>query len=243
MTAYQALEDAVANLSEATEGYAAIGDNLCTFITGDSYDASRILLSNWIERMELKGRKIAMAPNRDALMVTGEDDEDGIRMMTELAADALEAPYPLSPVPMVWQDGEWIDWIPPEGHPMRCKLRQMRTQFLGPMYDRQRELLEARHQKEGVDLFVASVMAVKKDGDEIVTYSVWGQNVETLLPETDHLALMSEGAGMVALGPFEKVREVVGELLEETDEYPPRWRTRGFPTQEQIERIGMGKLS
>ena len=38
---------------------------------------------------------------------------------------------------------------------------------------------------------------------------------------------------------FERAREAWGELLEKTDLYPARWRTKGFPSAEQIAEAGM----
>lgn len=241
VTPYQALEDAIVNLSEATEGFAAIGDNLCTFISGDSYDASRMLLPDWLERMELKGRKVAIAPNRDAVLFTGEDDEKGLAMMAGMAEEAVDAPYPLAAAPMVWEDGEWRDWMPPEGHPSRPAFEQMRSNWLGPIYAQQKEMLEAKFEKEGSDVFVATFSGSRRPDGTLVSHAVWGEGVETLLPEAEKITIVRE-AGIVAIGTFSKVMEVAGDLLVDEGVYPPRWRTRAFPSQEQIERIGMGEM-
>ena len=222
VTAYRALEDAIINLGEATEGYAAIGTNLYTFVNGDSYDATRILLSWMIEAMEVLGRHVVMAPNRDTLMITGEEDEEGLRMMAELAEGALGEEYPLVGVPMILEDGQWVNWLPPEGHPLRRRFREMRLNWIGPEYTQQKGLLEAMNAKTGDDVFVASFSAVeKKDDGGTVSYCVWGEGVRTLLPETDKVALIKDGGeGAAALADWSRVVEVAGRLLEETDDYP-----------------------
>lgn len=241
VTPYQALEDAISNLSEATDGFMAVGDHLCTFITGDTYDACRMLLPNWLERMELKGRKIAMAPNRDAVLFTGEDDEKGLAMMTAMAEDAIEAPYPLAAVPLVWEDGEWQDWMPPADHPSRSAFEQLRSKWIGPIYTEQQESLAARFEEKGEDVFIASFSASQRPDGSLASYCVWGEGVEALIPETEKIVIMRE-SGMAAVGSFERVKEVVGDLLEDSGLYPTRWRTRGFPNDDQIERIGMGQF-
>lgn len=241
VTPCQALEDAIVNLSEATEGFAAIGDNLCTFISGDSYDASRMLLPDWLERMELKGRKVAIAPNRDAVLFTGEDDEQGLAMMAGMAQEAVDAPYPLATTPMVWEDGEWRDWMPPEGHPSRPAFEQMRSKWLGPIYAQQKEMLEAKFEKEGSDVFVATFSGSQRPDGTLASFAAWGEGVETLLPEAEKIVIVRSG-GIAAIGTFAKVKEVAGDLLVNAEVYPPRWRTRGFPSHEQIERIGMGEV-
>jgi hypothetical protein len=43
---------------------------------------------------------------------------------------------------------------------------------------------------------------------------------------------------VVASGEWETVRRFVGELMEPQDMYPERWRVRGFPSAQMLERIG-----
>ena len=62
--------------------------------------------------------------------------------------------------------------------------------------------------------------------------------LETLLPKTHKLFLVRQGQGIVASGDWDRVQEVVGDLLEETDLYPARYRVRAFPSDEQLAAIG-----
>ena len=57
--------------------------------TKDGYDASRLLLSDLVRQFEVRGEMIAMVPNREDLLITGSEDEDGLRGMLSLAAEAL----------------------------------------------------------------------------------------------------------------------------------------------------------
>src|SRR5208283_513 len=61
----------------------------------DNYDAARLLLPDLIRRHEVKGDQIAMAPNRDTLILTGSDDEAGLACMAAVAEMALNSPRPL----------------------------------------------------------------------------------------------------------------------------------------------------
>ena len=45
---------------------------------GDSYDGSRLLLTDLIRQFHVKGDPIAMIPNRDNLIVAGSDDVEGL---------------------------------------------------------------------------------------------------------------------------------------------------------------------
>jgi hypothetical protein len=42
----------------------------------------------------------------------------------------------------------------------------------------------------------------------------------------------------VASADWDKVQKVAGDLMEETDLYPARYRVREFPTDEQLAEIG-----
>ncbi|WP_165245530.1 hypothetical protein [Paludisphaera soli] len=114
--------------------------------------------------------------------------------------------------------------------------------MLEALFDRQKEALEADYEKEGVDVFVASFTAGRRPDGSSVSYGVRGEGVETLLPEAEKLAIMREGGAMAAIGTFERVKEIAGDPPEDAGMCPPRWRTRGFPSMEQIERIGIGQM-
>ena len=71
VTIFESLEAGKANLAERMVGYSKIGDNLASFISGDSYDACRLLLVDLVRDMGLTGRPIAVVPNRDFVYITG----------------------------------------------------------------------------------------------------------------------------------------------------------------------------
>src|SRR4051794_6450506 len=157
------MEPARRNLDEATQGYAKVGEHLYVFLSGDSYDATRLVLVDRIRALELEGRPVAMVPNRDTLLVAGSDDEVGLAMMAELAAKGAEEGYPLSDVPLILGEEGWSDWLPPRGHPLHGRFHELWTRWIGPEYATQKELLEAVHARERVDVFVASFTAVKRE--------------------------------------------------------------------------------
>jgi hypothetical protein len=105
-----------------------------------------------------------------------------------------------------------------------------------------KELLNALHEKTGEDVFVAAYMAAKDDETgRIRSYSVWSMGVDTLLPKTDVIHFFDpdrpEGEKIAGSGPWERVVEVVGGLMEEVDTYPERYRVRSYPTGEQLAAI------
>lgn len=240
---YEAMEVARRNLDEATPMYAKIGENLYCFTTGDSYDASRLALTERIGSLEVNGETVAMVPSRGQLFVTGSDDELGLTMMADLAGQAVSDPYPLSLIPLILRDGEWVDWLPPEGHPLHGRFQEMAMNWLGTLYAEQKPVLEEALKRRGEDLYVAAYSGIKKNDGQIVSYCVWGEGVDYLLPVTQKVVLIKRDADKAsALAPWDRVMEVVGDLLEMTDEYPRRYRNLGFPDDEALAAIGLGEM-
>lgn len=76
-----------------------------------------------------------------------------------------------------------------------------------------------------------------------MSYCLWAQGPETLLPVTRKVILVREGqTEITALGDWDHVLAVAGELMEATDFYPPRYRVRTFPDDEMLKKIGVGEL-
>jgi hypothetical protein len=92
VTIYEAIEAGNENLARTTDTYGQMGENLFSFVCGDSYDACRILLIDQIRKFGVAGRPVAMVVNRDAAYITGEDREAGLRIVADLAADSLSQP-------------------------------------------------------------------------------------------------------------------------------------------------------
>jgi hypothetical protein len=184
-----------------------------------------------------------MIPNRDSILITGSDDAAGLAMMAELAAKGVKQPYSLSGKPLMLDDCEWVDWMPPPHHPSYSRFREIELNFIGPEYNEQKKLLDAAHERGGVEIYVASfVAATRPDGSEI-GFCVWSDRVESLLPVTHKVAFMQKGGEeAAAIGDWSRMMEVVGELMELTDHYPRRYRVRGFPEQAILDAIGIDQL-
>lgn len=243
ITVYEAMEVARRNLAEAEFGYARIGENLYAFTSGDSYDASRLLLIDRIADLELDGRPVALVPNRNSLLIAGEDDPTGLELLAGLGAQQLEEAYALSGVPVVLDGDAWIDWRPPADHPLARRFREMELRWIGPLYTAQKDLLNAAHEAEGSGPFVAGFSAIEKQDGELVSYCVWAEGVDTLLPVAQKVVFVREvGGGPVALADWDRVRAVVGDLMEPTDEYPTRHRVRAFPDAAALAAIGLGAM-
>lgn len=241
VTPYEALEVARQNLVEREYMFAAIGESLYTSMTGDAYDASRLLLTDLIHKLEVNGDPIAMVPHRDKLFLTGSEDQAGLILMAALAGQALEEPRPMYAIPMRLDGEDWVDWQPAPNHPAAETLRNLEVRSLYGDYQTQQELLNQLYESRDEDVFVASYSAIqKKDSEEITSYCVWGDGVDSLLPKTQQVAFAREGAGTIALVDWSRVRDVVGDLMEDVGMAPPRYRVQDFPTASQLAELEKG---
>lgn len=241
VTYYEAMEIARENLEEVPASYAQIGDGCYAFMTGDSYDACRLLLPTLVERLEVKGDLIAMVPNRDALLVTGSADETGLLVMSTLATKGREEPRPMVPVPLRRDGDDWVDWLPPKGHPSEPAFREMALRFEQEIYAEQKQLLDAIHEQDGADVFVDTYTLVKKDDGRFFSYSMWGNGYKTLMSRGEWVIFVRGEGDICAMAPWAKVEEIAGHLLKPTDYYPPRFEVEEFPTDEDLAALGKGE--
>ena len=201
-------------------------------------DAYRLLLLDSIRQMPVKGDHVAMVPNRDTLIVTGAEDEEGLKGMIALAKDALQQPRMISGLAFCLVGDEWLPWLPDASHPTYGELRTLQVQSHGQDYSEQKSLLDRLHEKTKQDIFVASFSAMEhKDTKELTTYCVWSRGVLALLPRTDLIAFVQEGKDPL-MAKWDRVAEVVGHLMEPLDIYPQRFQVSDFPTDEQLAAMG-----
>jgi len=235
---YEALEIARENLEQEQFAFARIGDGFYASSNGDSYDSSRLLLPNLIERFKVEGDLIAMVPNRDSLLVAGSEDEQSLTIMLDLAAKALEDPRPMVPIPVRLDGDDWVDWTPPSQYSLAPRFQELARRFLHGEYEDQQNLLNQLYERKAIDLFVASCSAVQKDDGSVFTYAVWSKGCHALLPKAEWLMFFRGENDIPAVASWEKAEQVVGHLMKTTEHYPPRVEVSDFPTEAELARLG-----
>jgi hypothetical protein len=232
------MEAARSNLAEAQVAFACIDDRVFASATGDNYDASRLLLLDLIGELKVQGDPVAVVPNRDTLLITGADDEQGLDIVAELAEQALERPRPMNALPLRFRGGEWVNWRLPEGHPAAPKFLRLELRSLAGEYAEQKAVLERLFEKQGIDRFVASYSVAEKEGAGLFSYCVWAESVEALLPRTTCVFFINESQEIVAANSWERVAAIVGDLWKPAEGYPPRHHVTEYPNREQLAAIG-----
>jgi uncharacterized protein YtpQ (UPF0354 family) len=229
----EVLEIALHNLERLPFAFAEIGTSLYASLTGDNYDASRLLLLDVIRKLEVRGDHIAMVPHRDSLLITGSDEVDGLGLMAKFAEDSFQHPRHISCTALRLDGDDWVPWMPPEDHPHFAQFRLLEVRSVYNDYDQQKQLLD----EQGSGLYVAKYSAGEDSSGTVFSYAAWSDGVPTLLPKTNKLFLV-RGADVLAGGEWEQVQAVVGHLMQPTDMYPLRCRVTEFPTAEQLAAIG-----
>jgi len=234
----QALADALDNLRGLPEhgGWQQIGHGVWSGEWGDAYDSSRILLPDLIHRVGVRDPVVAV-PFRNALMLTSAGNEAGIALMAQVIAEHLEDTQRwLSFQLLRLEDTQWRPHAPlvavDDWH-----LLNLRNQ--AAVHESQKELLDALHAKRGVDVWVASWQMLQRDDLGTLSYSVWSDTVDTLLPHTEFIVLKPAGdaAGELLLVAWADAIGVAGDLMEATEHVPERLRVRRFPDAAQIARL------
>ena len=236
---YEALEVAKENLLTLPAKFIGpeSGEGVYLSATGDSYDASRLLLTDVIRQFRLKGDPIAMIPNRENLIVAGSEDVEALAGMLRMATKALKEPRAISGIALRLDGDEWTPWLPPSSHPSYKDFQQLQFQSFGQEYAEQKDLLDKLHVKNDEDVFVATFSVIRSPKGSLFSYATWTETTNTLLPKTDVVVLGRIG-GKLAMVEWQKVVDVVGDLMEPLDIYPPRYRVREFPSDEQLAAMG-----
>jgi len=235
----QALQDALDNLRSLPEhgGWSEIAPGVWSGEWGDTYESSRLLLPDLIYRLGIAD-PVAMAPFRNALLVTSAANGPGIAHLVQIAHNALDA------------QGRWVSfellrlqgttWTRFElSGDAAAQQAQMLVRSQAEDYEGQRQVLEGQHEAQALDLFVASYTLMQKEGGPLTSYSVWSDGVDTLLPQAHSIVMLyrdGEENWHTRLA-WSTVFEHFGHLMEPTDHIPARYRVRQFPDRSALQAL------
>ncbi|HEV3082007.1 MAG TPA: hypothetical protein VGY66_19660 [Gemmataceae bacterium] len=142
----------------------------------------------------------------------------------------------------MFDDKTWEPWLPDTGHPLHDQFRLLLLKSFGRDYAEQKDVLDALHQKTGKNTWVASYSAVKNDETgEAHSYGVWSQGLNSLLPKADQVYFFvpkgDEEGSVVARADWNRVQQLVGDLMAAQGTYPERYQVKEFPTADQLAAI------
>lgn len=158
-------------------------------LADDTFTASFLLRPGWLQSFadKVPGRPVAAIPERATMVVSGDGSPAALARLSELAEREWSAsPRAISPALYTVDDaGKVIPLELPRAHELAAKVRLSHLRLAGGEYHHQAEVLNERHERDEVDLYVAAYSIIHRDDLPPVSYCVWGEQSECLLPYTD----------------------------------------------------------
>lgn len=243
----EALAVAIDNLRDATVShFGQIAPGVYMGAWDDAYETSRILFPDIFYQLEVGGEPLAMMPTRNRLLVASANDHGAQLRMLELAHQMAEDGRIVSALMYRFEQGRPVEHVPDDAGVLAL-LEELKRSYLAEDYASQKRLLDEQFGQDGTDVFVASYQLLRKPADgRTVSYGVWSESVDTLLPEVDLVALSTNGddggEGETKLVPWAALRAEIEELRLSEAGYPARYRLRTFPSKELIGRLARAEL-
>jgi hypothetical protein len=205
----------------------------------DSYDSSRMLLTELIYRLSVDGDPVVFVPNRDQFWITGTNNSAGLAALLKGGMEShFKQDHPLSPDLYALVDGTWKVHIPgdPALRELWMKIKRQRDAI---DYAQQQKLLNEIYELEDIDIFVASYKVYERKDGLAYSACVWTDGVDSSLPRSENIALMADVENPeYFVVPWEATESVIGDMLElEPNLVPVRYRARQFPSEDQLAKL------
>lgn len=214
---------------------------------GDDHESSRLAVPGFLADFKGKvaGLPIAIVPSRSQLWIGGAADAEVIALLAERAAREYDAANrSISPaLYTVDRTGEVVPFEVDRAHPAYHAVRLGHLKLQVREYDLQKQELDAHHEHDGVDIFVASLNGIIRDDGLPLTWTLWSDGIDALLPVADLVCFLvpearSRRAAPDLFVPFDTVRAVLGEsFVPEPDLRPARFRVRAHPPADLMARL------
>jgi hypothetical protein len=230
------------NLTQLRNGFRALSNDGRAFRSSedDTYDATRLLFaSSCFEQLPVRGTHVAMVPHPNVLLITGDQDPEGLHIVLTEAREVLNDGLAIGPFMFRLSKSGWEPWNPVLSSADRKEFDGLMIDMLDRDYARQQELLRAHPGAISTlgDPFVATYKYLPRDRpDGLKTVSVWGRDVPSLLPKTDAIAFLDVN-GFLGLVPWSIVAAQMEHELEPAGLHPERYTAFSFPTDEQLQAL------
>jgi len=229
-----AYEEAIHNLRAISpDKWLSLGNHAYVGQWGDTYDCSRLLLTDLIHRLDISGRPIVITPCRGILLVASENNIEGQQIIMQLANSALEDNSRwTSPEVLVLDNERWEPFELTDPFCLSVQ-KEMIVKMRKSVYDQQKVILDEAHKAEGKDIFVATFMAYKKS-EGFMSIATWSKDVDAWLPQTEFIVFVDANATVPsAMIPWDLAIQHVRSLMTPVPGViPARFELKGFPDVE-----------
>lgn len=240
VTFEQALAVAMENLRARTpHRFLALGDGLLMGEWDDAYDSSRLLLPDLLYRACAGGEPLVMIPTRGRFLLASSHNVAGQLRMVALADKLMQDEgRHVSPAMYGVRQGKIVACQPAD-EAVAAALARLQAMIRAHHYGEQKQEWDALNESTGEDVFVATCMLFQSKGSEgVVSLATWTRGIETLLPRTDIVAMVvpadDGGAGVTKMLAWDDALAIGGELMQEIECYPVRYRVQSFPSPQSL---------
>jgi hypothetical protein len=207
----------------------------------DAYETSRILFPDLVYQLDVGSDPVMMIPTRSRFIATSSANTGALLAMLEFSKSvAAKEGRAVSALMYRFDNGHAVEYLPADPD-VADKLAELKMTYLAEDYAAQKDMLDKLHEKDQIDIYVAGYQKVRDDRTGLVaSISIWTENIDTLLPETDLVALgMRDEAGELAGTKIVKWADLksIGGVPAADDGYPPRYRVMQFPGKEKIDAL------
>jgi hypothetical protein len=227
----------------STKSFQQLGRGLYLSNVGDTHDASRMFLHDLVWQHEVKGRHVVITPNRNVLLVSGSEEEEGLAKMIEMAEEVMQQPRAQTGMAFELHDATWKPFFPPPQSPIYHRFRNLAIQSTARDYGEQKKLLDKIFEKRGKDIYIGEPIYFRKKDGSLFSMGTWARGVETLLAETEFVAFgvadINGKPRSLGYAPWDRVHEVARQLLHQSKDYPPRYHVVDFPSPEQLRTMDL----
>jgi len=232
------LAAAVDNLRDLGAGkFRKLSPGLFTSTWGDSYDASRALLTDIFSRLEVRGDPVIALPSTNQVLVAGSQDEKALEGLAVAAMEGLSAaPRQLSAMLLRLEGGRWTPFRLPG--PAGERLEGARYALLQRDANDQKRILEEHYKKTGQDIFVAQYTVFQAKGSgRSMSGAVLTIGAVSTIPVAERMFIVNPQTKEVLDVPWEKAVEILGSKLRAEAMFPPRVFVESQPDEEEIRKL------
>jgi hypothetical protein len=233
--------------ASSVSGFRQLSPGLFCSTYDNDYDTSLAFAPGLLRKLAIAGDPVIAPASRKTFLVCGDQDEQALQKMVEVASAAQESdPAPMSARLLRLDGFQWRHFMPPSesrAHPAARKAWYVAAQ---EEYREQCAHLETLFSRLGKDVFVGSLKLANK-GNEVFSFTSWDPDAkDALIPMADLIFFARDAKGWVTSPfgvPTEAVLEICGHRLKEETMYPPRWSATMPPSAEEYDRLEQRQYS
>ncbi len=204
----------------------------------DGFDATRAVFLRALD-VPVMGPLVALATSDSDLFVADSTDEDALFQLGLAGNRALERDMSMVWLwPLLLEGEQRRHWLPAETSGAFAPLSFCAAKHAQLVYGTHGPLLQRVLNAEGLHAPVGEVGIYHTPLGAAATVAAWEDAAPAVVAEADVVDFRRDGRSL-GIAPLQRVREVVGHLIEEIPGYPKRFRAHMFPEDWQLTELGI----